>query len=98
TFSAGWTPSIGPVLASVLVLAGTTATAGQGALLLFSYAAGMAVPFLLLTVSLHRMQAVLKKLLPYTGRIRTVAGALLVVLGIMLYTTTVVPVHRHFGW
>lgn len=98
TFSAGWTPCIGPVLASVLVLAGTTATAGQGALLLFSYAAGMAVPFLLLTVSLHRMQAVLKKLLPYTGRIQTVAGALLVVLGIMLYTNTFVLLNSYFDW
>src|SRR5690606_10433355 len=62
TFSAGWTPCIGPVLASVLLLAGTTATAAQGAILLLSYAAGMAVPFLLLTLSLDRMQSLTRKL------------------------------------
>src|SRR5690606_20938379 len=56
TFAAGWTPCIGPVLASVLVLAGTAATAAQGGLLLLAYAAGLAVPFLLLTVFLGRMR------------------------------------------
>lgn len=98
TFSAGWTPCIGPVLASVLLLAGTTATASQGALLLLSYAAGMAVPFLLLTLSLNRMQSVLQKLLPYTGRIRVASGALLIGLGVMLYTNSFVLLNSYFDW
>lgn len=98
TFSAGWTPCIGPVLASVLLLAGTTGTAAQGAVLLLSYAAGMAVPFLLLTLSLDRMGVVLKKLMPYTGRIRVVSGVLLVVLGIMLYTNSFVLLNSYFDW
>lgn len=98
TFSAGWTPCIGPVLASVLLLAGTTATAAQGAILLLSYAAGMAVPFLLLTLSLDRMQSLTRKLLPYTGRIRVASGALLIVLGIMLYTNSFVLLNSYFDW
>lgn len=98
TFSAGWTPCIGPVLASVLLVAGTTATASQGALLLLSYAAGMALPFLLLTLSLDRMQSVLKKLMPYTGRIRVASGALMIVLGIMLYTNSFAMMAAYFDW
>lgn len=98
TFAAGWTPCIGPVLASVLLLAGTTATAAQGAILLLSYAAGMAVPFLLLTLSLDRMQSLTRKLLPYTGRIRVASGALLIVLGIMLYTNSFVLLNSYFDW
>lgn len=98
TFSAGWTPCIGPVLASVLLLAGTSQTAGEGAVLLLSYAAGMALPFLVLTLSLDRMHATLKKLLPYTNRIRVVSGVLLVVLGIMIYTNTFTLLNSYFDW
>lgn len=98
TFSAGWTPCIGPVLASVLVLAGTTSTATEGATLLLSYAAGMALPFLLLTVSLDRMQSLLQRLMPHTERIRIAGGVLMVVLGIMLYTNSFVLLNSYFDW
>src|SRR5690606_26163863 len=98
TFAAGWTPCIGPVLASVLLLAGTTATATQGALLLLTYAAGMALPFLLLTLSLHRLQSWLRKLLPYTRRIQVASGVLMVVLGIMIYTNSFVLLNSYFDW
>ena len=46
-FAFGWTPCIGPVLAAILVVAGATETAGQGAFLLFVYSLGLGVPFLL---------------------------------------------------
>ena len=98
TFAAGWTPCIGPVLASVLLLAGTTATATQGALLLLTYAAGMALPFLLLTLSLDRLQSWLRKLLPYTRRIQVASGVLMVVLGIMIYTNSFVLLNSYFDW
>lgn len=98
TFSAGWTPCIGPVLASVLLLAGTSQTAAQGGMLLLSYAAGMALPFLVLTLSLDRMQTTLRRLLPYTDRIRTVSGVLLVVLGMMIYTNTFTLLNSYFNW
>lgn len=98
TFAAGWTPCIGPVLASVLVLASTAGTAWQGGLLLLTYAAGLAVPFLIVTLSLDRMRNTLRKLLPYAERIRFASGALLVVLGVMLYTNTFVLLNSWFNW
>src|SRR5690606_9853196 len=98
TFAAGWTPCIGPVLASVLVLAGTAETAVQGGLLLLAYAAGLAVPFVLLTAFLGRMRGTLQRLRPYAERIRFASGALLVVLGVMLYTNTFVLLNSYFDW
>jgi len=44
-FAFGWTPCIGPVLASILVTAAGTATAGRGALLMFVYSLGLGLPF-----------------------------------------------------
>ncbi len=45
-FGFGWTPCVGPVLASILLLAGTADSAGRGALLLAAYSAGIGVPFM----------------------------------------------------
>jgi cytochrome c-type biogenesis protein len=45
-FGFGWTPCVGPVLASILLFATTTDTVGQGVALLAAYSAGIAVPFL----------------------------------------------------
>jgi cytochrome c-type biogenesis protein len=53
-FAFGWTPCIGPVLGSVLAVAADQHRLGQGALLLAMYAAGLAVPFLIAALALHR--------------------------------------------
>src|SRR5690606_39042540 len=63
-----------------------------------TYAAGMALPFLLLTLSLHRLQSWLRKLLPYTRRIQVASGVLMVVLGIMIYTNSFVLLNSYFDW
>ena len=49
-FAFGWTPCVGPVLAAILFTAGGAESAGQGAMLLFAYAAGMTLPFVLAAV------------------------------------------------
>jgi cytochrome c-type biogenesis protein len=53
-FAFGWTPCIGPVLASVLAVAADQARLGQGAALLAMYAAGLGVPFLVIGLAVHR--------------------------------------------
>jgi cytochrome c-type biogenesis protein len=53
-FAFGWTPCIGPVLASVLAVAADQARVGEGALLLVFYSAGLAVPFLLTAAAFDR--------------------------------------------
>ncbi len=49
-FAAGWTPCIGPVLASILLFVGATSSVGQGALLLAVYSLGFAIPFLVIGI------------------------------------------------
>jgi cytochrome c biogenesis protein CcdA len=46
-FSAGWIPCVGPVLAAIYLLAGSTQTVGQGALLLATYSLGLGLPFMI---------------------------------------------------
>lgn len=46
-FSLGWAPCTGPVLTGILILAGSKSSVWQGAVLLFAYAMGLAIPFIL---------------------------------------------------
>src|SRR5437763_12361538 len=46
-FAIGWTPCVGPILAAILLRAGSSGTAAQGALLLAVYSAGLGLPFLI---------------------------------------------------
>ena len=87
-FAAGWTPCIGPVLGSVLTLAGTSGGLGQGVTLLTFYALGLAVPFVgaaLMLGAFTRVSSRFRHLLPWVER---VSGVILIVAGVMLLTGT----------
>ncbi len=85
-FSIGWSPCIGPILSSILILAGSTASMQAGAVLLATYSLGLALPFLgsalLLSTALKRIRG----LSPYLGTIQKVSGFLVVLMGIALFT------------
>ncbi len=85
-FAAGWTPCVGPILASVLIMAANSHTVWSGAILLTSYATGLAVPFLLLATFLGHATRWTRKLGVYVPWIERIAGGLLVVLGALLVT------------
>jgi len=78
-------PCIGPVLASILVLAGNTSTVGQGALLLAVYSAGLAVPFLLAGIAFARSMAAFRWLRNRYALIQAGSGAVLVAVGLLLF-------------
>lgn len=86
TFAFGWTPCVGPILGSILLLASSTATVGQGAMLLSVFSLGLAIPFLIIAWGIgHASQTIqkLSKILPY---ISFIGGALLLILGVLLLT------------
>lgn len=85
-FGAGWTPCVGPVLASILLYAGTTATMSQGMLLLAAYAIGLGIPFFAAAVSLNWYLAGTRRLIGWLRPVELVAGGLLVGLGLLLVT------------
>ncbi len=97
-FSAGWTPCIGPILASVLMMASTQATVLQGIILLAVYSAGLAVPFLAAALVLSRMPNQLRRLYPYLPRIKFVSGLLLVAVGLLIYFNLLASLSRYFVW
>jgi cytochrome c-type biogenesis protein len=82
-FAAGWTPCFGPILASILILAGQSVTMAQGMLLLLVYSLGMGIPFLLTAFFIDRFKGFLAKnerlirLLPKLGGVVMVIFALL---------------------
>lgn len=78
-------PCIGPVLASILVLASEGQTVAQGTLLLLVYSAGLALPFLAVGVGFDRAMGASRWLRDRYQVLRVVAGALLVALGLLLF-------------
>lgn len=83
--TAGWTPCTGPILATVLMYAGSAATVSQGAFLLFIYSMGFCLPFLLLAVVLNSYLNKVQRLYKWLPLIQQTAGAVLVVAGIFIY-------------
>ena len=85
-FGAGWTPCVGPVLASILLYAGTTATMARGMLLLAAYAIGLGIPFFIAAVGLNWYLAGARRLTRWLRPLELVAGVLLVAIGVLLFT------------
>lgn len=86
TFSFAWTPCIGPALSSVLIMASGASTTMTGNLLVFVYALGFLIPFLLLGLFTTQVLNFLRekqKILKYTIKI---GGVILVMIGIMTFT------------
>jgi len=83
-----WTPCVGPVLGAILTLAGTQGGAAQGALLLFVYSLGLAVPFLLAAVAFGWVARRLEWVKRHYRVIRIVAGVLLIIAGLLMVTGT----------
>jgi cytochrome c-type biogenesis protein len=85
-FGAGWSPCIGPLLGSILIVAGNQETVADGIGLLSVYAAGLAIPFLLLSIFVNSLLTFIKKASWSIRYINITAGALLLVLGLLLVT------------
>lgn len=83
-FAAGWSPCIGPILASILALAAGTGELSAGVLLLSIYSLGLALPFLLTSLFLSRVESVLQKIKPHMLAIQRVSGVVLIVIGLLM--------------
>jgi cytochrome c-type biogenesis protein len=78
-------PCIGPVLGSILALAGESQTVVEGTLLLLVYSVGLALPFLVVALGFGRVLNAFRWLRDRYGVFRTISGALLVALGLLLF-------------
>jgi len=88
-FAFGWTPCIGPILATILAVASDADTVTKGIFLLFVYSLGLAVPFLLTSFGINRFLAFYGKFRRHLHAVEVLSGVLLVAFGLLIMT-------RHF--
>src|SRR5713226_1644538 len=84
-FAFGWTPCIGPILASVLALAAASDTIARGVLLLAVYSAGLAIPFLLTALGIGKFMVFYKNFRKYLHAVELFSGALLLFVGGLVF-------------
>jgi len=96
SFSAGWVPCIGPILGSILFLAGDTATATQGALLLAIYSVGLGLPFLITGAAFSRMTSLLRRLNRYANVVSLISGLFLFYVAYLLWSGSLVTISAQF--
>ena len=87
-FALGWSPCIGPILGSVLLIASTSATAGQGALLLGIFSLGLGLPFLLCALLLDRIEPLFARLGRAAAALSKLSALFLVLVGVLMLTNT----------
>lgn len=85
-FGAGWSPCIGPLLGSILIVAGSQDSVGQGVALLSLYAAGLAIPFLVLSAFAHLLVVFVRRAAKAVRALNLAAGLLLIAMGLLLLT------------
>lgn len=86
SFGVGWSPCVGAILASVLVLAGTQESAYFGASLLGIYSLGLGVPFMLAGLFAGKIIPIIRRLNQHSNAIDKISGVLLIGLGIAVFT------------
>ncbi len=85
-FGAGWTPCVGPILGSILMLAATTQSVVKGVILLAFYSAGLGLPFLVAGFLIHRFFEYFQSIRKHFRAIAIAGGVLLIVVGAALLT------------
>ena len=97
-FSAGWSPCIGPTLGAILVLAVSSGTVLQAGILLLAYSIGLAIPFLAMGLAYDRMKPLYNRMKPYMGVVNYVSGALLIVIGVLIFTDSLINFNSLFNF
>jgi cytochrome c-type biogenesis protein len=85
-FGAGWTPCVGPVLASILLYAGAATTMARGMLLLGAYALGLGIPFFVAAVAFNWYLAGAQRLRRWLRPIELAAGTVMLLVGVLLFS------------
>ena len=94
-FAFGWTPCIGPILAGILVVAGSRDTVGEGVMLLAVYSLGLGIPFLLTSIAINRFFLFTARIRKHYHAIELVSGGLLVLIGVLIFTGQLTVIVRY---
>jgi len=85
SFAAGWTPCIGPILATILMVAATEDNVYHGILLLLIYSLGLGIPFFLSSLAMHQFIVVFQRFKKYIRVFEVCTGVFLMFVGVMIY-------------
>ena len=85
-FAFGWTPCIGPILGSILVLAATEESINKGIMLLISYSLGLALPFILSGYLIQKFLIFSKNFKKNINLVSKIGGFILLITGILILT------------
>ncbi len=85
-FAFGWTPCVGPILATILMVAAGSDSIWYGASLLATYAAGIGIPFLIAALAVKPFMSFMKRFRKHMGKVEITIGILLVVTGVAIFT------------
>ncbi|MEY2986037.1 MAG: hypothetical protein RJB24_266 [Candidatus Parcubacteria bacterium] len=84
----GWTPCVGPILGTILTFLINKGTVADGAILMFIFSIGLAIPFLITAILLAQGRQLLQKIENLTPIIRIISGLFLVIIGILFITNS----------
>ncbi|MEK9968788.1 MAG: cytochrome c biogenesis protein CcdA [Ferrovibrio sp.] len=87
-FAFGWTPCVGPILATILTVAASREDLGYGISLLATYALGLGIPFLLAALAVKPFMRFMQRFRRHLRKVEMAAGALLVLTGILIFTSS----------
>lgn len=87
-FAFGWTPCVGPILATILTVAASREELGYGISLLATYALGLGIPFLLAALAVKPFMRFMQRFRRHLRKVEFGAGALLVLTGILIFTNS----------
>jgi len=97
-FALGWSPCVGPILSSVLTLAGSHETVVEGTVLLSVYSAGLAVPFLVAGWSIEAFFNTFAKVKRHFRKLELANGGVLMIGGLLLATNQLTMFNSKFSF
>ena len=95
-FALGWSPCIGPILATILGLASQQDTVAKGVFLLMVYSLGLGVPFLLTSLGLNRFLSFYARFKKHFRALEVVSGVLVISIGVLILTDRMTMLNQYF--
>lgn len=97
TFSFGWTPCIGPILTSVLIMSSSANNIGTSNLLMLVYTMGFILPFILASLFYNKLFKTFDKMKNYMGLIKKIGGSILILSGLIMFINGSFGVYKHLN-
>ena len=97
TFSFGWTPCIGPILTSVLIMSSSANNIGTSNLLMIVYTIGFILPFILASLFYNKLFKTFDKMKNYMGLIKKIGGIILILSGLIMFINGSFGVYKHLN-